>query len=188
MTTNLSGKCGALAGALALTLGWSALAQAQTLAIPEGALNRYEPAERGSEWFAADSLDFRGGFRPAFGVTGDYSHAPYTLLNPDGSKNTTIIANSTYLHVGAAFVLFDRLRLGLSLPIAVAQNGHDHAVDTRVFLGPSSGGLGDLRVAADLRLLGEYGDAFTLAIGGRMWLPTGDASQYHGGAHNGAAC
>jgi outer membrane protein OmpA-like peptidoglycan-associated protein len=180
MKTNFSCKRGAIAGAVALTLGWSALAQAQTLAVPNAALNRYEPAERGSEWFANDSLDFRGTFRPAFGITGDYAHAPYTQLNPDGSKNTAVIENTMYLHVGAAFVLFERLRIGLSLPIAVAQSGHDKLVDNRSFIGPTQGGLGDLRVAADVRVVGEYGDAFTLAIGGRMWLPTGNTKEYIG--------
>jgi hypothetical protein len=113
MNPNFSCKRGAIAGAMAMTLAWSALAQAQTPAVPSAALNRYEPAERGSEWFANDSLDFRGTFRPAFGITGDYAHAPYTLLNPDGSKNTAVIENTMYLHVGAAFVLFERLRIGL---------------------------------------------------------------------------
>ena len=163
----------------AVTLGWTAMAQAQA-AIPNSAFNRYEPSERGSEWFANESLDFRGAFRPAFGITGDYAHKPYVLLNPDGSENTVVVANTTYLHLGAAFVLGSRLRIGLSLPIAVAQNGTDKSVDTRTFIAPTKGGIGDLRVAADLRLFGEYGDAFTIALGGRIWLPTGNTDQYVG--------
>lgn len=180
MKRHFSYNSGAFAGAMAVTLGFSALAQAQTPAVPNAALNRYEPAERGSEWFANDSLDFRGRLRPAFGITGDYAHAPYTLLNPDGSKNTVVIENTMYLHVGAVIVLLQRLRIGLSLPIAVAQSGNDKLVDSRSFIGPSQGGLGDLRVAADLRLVGEYGDPFTLAIGGRIWLPTGNTKEYIG--------
>ena len=181
MNTNASRTRALIVGALAsATFGWSALAQGQTAVIPQMALNRYEPAERGSEWFANESLDFRGAFRPAFGITGDYAHAPYVLLNRDGSENTVVIANTTYVHLGAAFVLFQRLRIGMSLPIAVAQDGNDKTVGGRSFVAPTKGGIGDLRIAADLRLLGEYGDPFTLAIGGRVWVPTGDATQYIG--------
>lgn len=144
------------------------------------ALNRYEPSERGSEWFANESLDLRGKFRPAFGVTGDYGHAPYTLVRADGSDETVIISRAVYVHVGAAFTMFDRLRIGVSLPVAVNQAGTSRTVGTRVFRSPDQGGIGDLRVAADLRLFGEYGDAFTIALGGRVWIPTGDESQYIG--------
>jgi len=41
-------------------------------------------------------------------------------------------------------------------------------------------GVGDLRAALDLRLVGEYGDPFTLALGGRVWFPTGDSSKFLG--------
>ncbi|MGZ3420144.1 MAG: OmpA family protein [Polyangiales bacterium] len=68
----------------------------------------------------------------------------------------------------------------MNLPIAVYQNGHDKTVSDRVFTAPTSGGIGDLRVSADLRLFGEYGDPFTIALGGRVWVPTGDAKQYIG--------
>ena len=180
MKTKIARKSGLVVGALAATVGWSALSYAQTAAIPNMALNRYEPSERGSEWFVNESLDFRGSFRPAFGVTGDYAHAPYVLLNKDGSENTLVIENTTYVHLGAAFVLFERLRIGLNLPIAVAQNGTDKTVGDRLFVAPTKGGIGDLRIAADVRLIGEYGDAFTLAFGGRVWVPTGDATQYIG--------
>ncbi|MGK4422146.1 hypothetical protein ACSLVQ_28245, partial [Klebsiella pneumoniae] len=43
---------------------------------------------------------------------------------------------------------------------------------------PSSGGLGDVCVSGDVRLLGMYGDAFTLAAGLQLFLPTGDRASY----------
>ena len=169
-----------LVGLLAAKIGWSDAASAQTQAMPPTALNRYEPSERGSEWFANESLDFRGSFRPAFGVTGDYGHHPYVLMNRDETENTVVISHYAYVHVGAAFVLFERLRVGLSLPVAVSQGGQSKVVGDRVFTAPDQGGIGDLRVSADLRLLGEYGDPFTIAVGGRVWIPTGDEKQYIG--------
>jgi OOP family OmpA-OmpF porin len=155
-------------------------ATAQTLATSGAALNRFEPSETGSDWFANESLDLRGGFRPALGVVGDYAHKPYVLKNPDGSENTAIISRQVYLHLGASFNIVDRLRIGFSLPIAVDQSGETKTVGSQTFAAPSGAGVGDLRIAADLRLVGEYGDAFTAVIGGRVWLPTGDATQYLG--------
>ena len=180
MTFHRSSQVGVFLGALTATLGWSALAAAQTAAIPEAALNTYEPSERGSEWFANESLDFRSHLRPALGVTGDLAHAAYKLRNQDESERSTIIQTQLYLHVGASMVFFERLRVGLSLPVALAQKGNTDTVGGQTFTGPTKGGIGDLRIAADLRLVGAYGDPFTMAIGGRVWAPTGDASRLIG--------
>ena len=169
--------CGAATLAMC---AWSATASAQTRATPGAALNRFEPAETGSDWFANESLDLRGRFRPALGVVGDFAYKPYVLNNPDGSENTAIIASQFYLHIGGSLNLWDRLRLGVSLPVALEQDGQSKTVGSQQYVAPSSGGVGDLRLAADLRLVGEYGGAFTMALGARFWAPTGDSSQYLG--------
>ncbi len=153
---------------------------AQTRVTTPGALNRYEPAERGSEWFQNDSLDLRGKMRPAAGLTLDYAHVPYELLNLDGSQNTAVVSSSLYLHAGASLVLFDRVRFAASLPIALAQSGTSTTLDGAAFVAPSSAAVGDLRLGGDVRLVGAYGDAFTLALGTQLWLPTGSANQYVG--------
>ena len=159
---------------------WSGHAHAQ--AAPGFALNRFEPSETGSEWFANDTLDLRGNWRPALGVVADYGYKPYVLNNPDGSENTSVVTDQLFLHVGGSLVLFDRLRLGVSLPIAVTQDGSTTGglVNGQRILANTGAGVGDLRVGADLRLIGAYGDPFTLALGGRMWLPTGDVQKYLG--------
>ncbi len=159
---------------------WSSSASAQT--APGFALNRFEPSERGSEWFANDSLDLRGDFRPALGLVLDYAYKPYVLNNPDGSENTVISSDQLFLHVGGSLVLFSRLRLGVSLPLLMTQDGSERGavVNGQRIVGGTSGGVGDLRFGADLRLFGAYGDPFTIAVGGRLWLPTGDAAQYLG--------
>ena len=162
----------------AAVTAWSGAARAQN--APGFAVNRFEPSETGSEWFANDSLDLRGDFRPAIGVVGDYSDKPYVLLNQDGSEQTAIIADQTYVHVGASVVLFSRLRLGATLPILVTQDGslNGGTVNGQHVVGANSGGIGDLRLGADVRLIGQYGDVFTLALGGRLWAPTGDQTKY----------
>jgi hypothetical protein len=168
----------ALAGA---ALGaFSSPAGAQV--APGFALNRFEPAETGSEWFVNDTLDIRGVVRPALGVVADYAHKPYVLINPDGSENTSIATYQFFLHLGGSIVLFNRLRLGVSLPVAAAQDGSatGGVVNGQRILINTGAGIGDLRAAADLRLVGEYGDPFTFAVGGRIWFPTGDAQKFLG--------
>jgi outer membrane protein OmpA-like peptidoglycan-associated protein len=70
----------------------------------------------------------------------------------------------------------------VSLPLAVAQDGSDTGglVNGERIVSTNEGGVGDLRFGADLRLAGNYGDAFTLALGGRLWLPTGDPEKFLG--------
>ncbi|MGD0525314.1 MAG: OmpA family protein [Polyangiaceae bacterium] len=168
----------ALAGAA--VAAWSAGAQAQV--APGFALDRFEPSETGSEWFANDTLDLRGKVRPAFGVVADYGYKPYVLLNPDGTENQSLVTDQVILHVGGSLVLFDRLRLGATLPVAVSQtvSATGGLVNGQRILDDGSAGVGDLRLAADLRLFGNYGDAFTLAFGGRVWAPTGSQAAYLG--------
>jgi OmpA-OmpF porin, OOP family len=176
-----------LAGAF--PAAWSGPAQAQT--TPGLALDRFEPSETGSEWFVNDTLDIRGTFRPSIGVVADYGYKPYILLNPDGSENTSVVTDQFFLHVGGSLVILDRLRLGASLPIAVTQDGSatGGVVDGQRIVGDGGSGVGDFRVAADLRLIGNYGDAFTLGFGGRLWFPTGNAQKllgdgdFRGGPH-----
>jgi outer membrane protein OmpA-like peptidoglycan-associated protein len=166
--------------AAVVVCAWSATANAQTRATPGAALNRFEPSETGSNWFANESLDLRGDFRPAFGVVGDFAYKPYVLDNADGTENTAIIASQLYVHHGASLNQWNRLRLGVSLPVAVEQDGESKTVGSRQYVAPTDGGVGDLRISADLRLVGAYGDPFTMALGGRFWTPTGDSSQYLG--------
>jgi len=167
-----------LAGASAAV--WAAPARAQTAA--GFALNRYEPSESGSDWLANDTLDVRGKLRPSLRIMGDYGYKPYVLLNPDGSENTSIVDSQLFLHLSGSLVLFERLRLGVSLPIALAQSGSDVGgfVNGQRIIGDTSAGIGDLRASADLRLVGDYGDRFTLALGGRIWFPTGDPAKFLG--------
>jgi outer membrane protein OmpA-like peptidoglycan-associated protein len=169
---------GTLTGAAVGT--WSSHAGAQT--APGFALDRFEPSETGSEWFANDTLDLRGNWRPALGVVTDYGYKPYVLLNPDGSENTAVITDQMVLHVGGSLVLLDRLRLAVSLPIAVQQEVSPNGglVNGQRVVDSGGAGVGDLRAAVDLRLVGRYGDPFTLGFGGRIWFPTGDQATFLG--------
>jgi OOP family OmpA-OmpF porin len=167
---------------LSLSLASSAAAQTTTPPKPaEGfALNRYNPAERGSEWFALDSLDLEGHIRPAMGATFDWAHKPLVVYGPDGDEQTVLVENQIFAHVGASLVLWDRLRLGVSVPLAVAQTGSSGDVRGYTVTAPAGAAFGDLRLGFDVRLFGVHGDPLTLALGAQVFAPTGSREQFTG--------
>ena len=157
---------------------WSPYALAQEAS--GFAINRFDPSERGSEWFALESLDLRGEARLAFGVVGDWSHKPLVLYAPDGAERQSLIRDQLFIHVGGGIILAERLRLAVNLPIAAYQHGTRGTVGTTAYPPPSDASVGDLRVGADLRLFGEYGDALTTALGVQVHVPTGTQGDYTG--------
>jgi hypothetical protein len=143
------------------------------------AVDRFEPSERGSDWFVSDSLDLRGFPNIAAGVVSDWSYRPLVLRESDasGAPRRNIIVDRIALHPGLSLMLHDRLRGGVELPVVVYQTGDVTSPSARG-LGPLGGaGAGDLRLAADVRVLGQYGDVFTTAVGLQAHLPTGKQSQ-----------
>ncbi len=146
------------------------------------ALDRFDPSERGSEWFVLESLDLRGHGRPAIGVVGDWAHKPLVLYRRNGDVDKAIVEDQIFVHAGGTIVLWDRLRLGVNVPVAVYQHGERGTLTAtnQTFLPPDTPAFGDVRVGGDVRLLGEYGDAFTLAFGAHVYLPTGTRANYTG--------
>ncbi len=142
------------------------------------AIDRFDPAERGSDWFAADSLDMRGHGRLMLGATGDFSEKPLVLYNRDGDELKDIIKHQLFVHVGGSLVLWDRLRLGVNLPILAYQAGQGGTVQSVKFQAAEGAAVGDLRLAADVRLLGEYRSPFSLAAGVSVFAPTGSQAAF----------
>jgi outer membrane protein OmpA-like peptidoglycan-associated protein len=162
---------------LAAALGLCA-SPAHAQSAPGFALDRFNPSERGSEWFALDSLDFRGHVRPAIGLVGELAYNPLVIYNPDGSTRDVPVQYQLILHPGASLVLWERLRVGFDLPVAAYQSGSTGTANGVTFQGSSSAGIGDLRLGADVRLLGQYGDVFRLAAGTQVFVPVGSQTGY----------
>jgi hypothetical protein len=159
--------------AFALALARPRAASAQT--DPRHAVDRLEPAERGSEWFASESLDLRGHLRPSAGYVLSFAHRSRVVPSSDRAP----VKNEALLHVGGSLVLFDRLRLALDLPFQVYADGDDALEGGALVPAPEKeGGIGDLRLGADLRVLGQHRQAITVAVGVQAWAPTGQKSQW----------
>ena len=162
-----------VAGLLLAATGKDASAQTQKGFV----LDRFDPSERGSEWFVLDSLDLQGHLRPAIGVVGSWSYRPLVVYDRDGNYIQSLVAHQIIVHPGASVVLWNRVRAGVSLPVATYQTGNAITIGTKYYASPSAA-VGDLRLAADARLFGEHGGLLTGALGLALYLPTGSRDNY----------
>ena len=153
-----------------LTVARGAGAQEPTVLV-DGA----EPAERGSDFYVSDSLDFRGALRPALGLLTDWSYGSVVLRNGHGDRVQELLTDRIVVRAGGTLVFADRFRVGASLPIALFDNPGDAPVS--VYHTPSAPALGDLRLSTSARIAGRFGEAATLALGLRAYLPTGSKSE-----------
>jgi outer membrane protein OmpA-like peptidoglycan-associated protein len=141
------------------------------------AVDRFEPAEHGSRQFVGDPLDLRPGTAAA-GATLDYAYKPLVLYDASGAERYALVRHQTLVHLGGAIVVASRLRLALDVPVALYQDGESAIVSGERLSAASAPAFGDVRLAADVRVIGEHGQPFTLAAGVRGWLPTGLRSQF----------
>jgi outer membrane protein OmpA-like peptidoglycan-associated protein len=142
------------------------------------AVDRFEPAGGGSAWFSLDSLDLRGHLRPAAGLSTDLALRPVVIYDREGHEVAPLVRYQAMLHADVALVLWERVRLGVNVPLALAQDGQSGMVGGVSYVAPTGEVLGDVRLGVDVRLFGEPTDGVTAAIGGRVFLPTGHQSAY----------
>jgi OmpA-OmpF porin, OOP family len=142
------------------------------------AVGRFEPAERGSQWFVLDSLDFRKQLHPAIGATVDHAYRPLVVEDASGNERFALIRHQLVVHAGASLAVAGRLRLGIDLPLAVFQDGEAARIRGEDYKAATAPAMGDVRLAADVRLFGRHGDPLVIAAGARAWAPTGMRSQF----------
>jgi hypothetical protein len=156
----------------------AASAQAQ---VPGYAIDRYDPSERGSDWFVNDSLDLRGSPLAAGGLAFGWAYRPLVLYDPakiQGNPRATAISDQVVMHAGGAIFVQDRFRVGADLPVVLYQDGEDLASIATTVRTPNKPALGDLRVSGDFRVIGKYGAPISAALGAQVYLPTGTRSLF----------
>jgi OmpA-OmpF porin, OOP family len=167
--------------AIALATFLACVAPAAVLAQTPGfAIGRFDVAERGSDFFVADSLDLRGEVRPALGIVLDYAHRPLVLRARNGDERAEIVRDQFFGHIGGSLVVSDRLRLGLTVPVAFLTQGDSAQVLRETVAANQGMSFGDLRFGGDVRVFGEYGDPITIVIGAQLFLASGSREAFTG--------
>lgn len=171
-------------GAWSRALLWFVLAivPARARAQDAGyALNIFDAAARGSEWFAGDSLDLRGHGRISAGISSDWAHRSLVIDRRDGTRPRAIVRNQLLVQPGLSVVLWQRLRLAADLPLLLYTDGNTLSSQGVRYAAPEQGvSPGDARVGAVLRLFGAHGDPLTAGLGLQVALPTGNRAAYVG--------
>ncbi|MEZ4229418.1 MAG: OmpA family protein [Polyangiaceae bacterium] len=144
------------------------------------ALTQFDPSDRGSNWFALESLDFDGHLQAAIGVVGDWAYKPLVLYNGDGDEVQAVVEHQVFAHVGGSLTLWDDLKLGVNIPLAVVNSGESGTTTNSSFSSKDGATIGDVRVGGDYRLLGKPGDLLRLGLGVGVFLPTGSQERFTG--------
>lgn len=172
---------GVLAAAALLGAASDAQAQDNPPATRGGdlALGRFNPAPAGDRMFGVPSPFVAGD--PALHVMllGDYAHAPLVLVREEGEEDVPVgdvVNHQFFLHLNANLALWHRLAINVNIPVAIYQSGDEDLPGNLV--GASDPAFGDVRLGARLRLVGDYFDPFQLGVGGYVWLPSGDDTNY----------
>ncbi|EYF06318.1 OmpA family protein [Chondromyces apiculatus] len=141
---------------------------------------------------ALDQLDLTPAGDPFFGVPSPFigghlvprgyavfSHAGSPLTLSEGDTERAVVAGQSILHLGASFSLFDRAQISLQVPLALAQSG-DGAPSTQDVAEaiPEGPALGDPRIGARIRLIGEERGIFQLGTGFALHIPVGASDNY----------
>ena len=141
------------------------------LALPAGAsaqgfsASRYLAPPSGEDLAVTERALVAPHLRVGAVVVGEYTHA----LSAAGG---VVVDHRVTAHVGATLGLFDRLQLGVVMPVVITQQR----------AGASDGlSAGDLRLDARVRVAGlARGGTVRLALAASVSAPLGDASAYAG--------
>ena len=143
-------------------------------------VNGFDASEVGSDWFAGDSLDFRVSRQPAFGLVVNSSKSPLAAYDAQGNKLVSVIKQQLQSSLQARFLFNRRFRLAMNLPLLLQQSREMVRVDGVLYQPAKGFHVGDLRFAGDTRLIGRYGDVFSLAAGAQLFVPTGSSNAFVG--------
>ncbi len=165
--------------ASALALGASLFTGASPARAQGFALERFIPAPAGDRFFGAESPFAAGHLTPHGMILVDYAHNPLMLRTENsGTTLGAIIAHQFYIHANISFSLWNRLNINLDVPAALVQKGDSPSGGGFVFTSPNKAQFSDLRAGLRVRIVGDYFDAFQLAIGGFVWFPTGASDSF----------
>ena len=151
----IMGKAAWVVGLLA-TFASTASAQA----TDSFALDQFTPAPAGDRFFGVQGED-ADHITPRFMLLADYAYRPLVLYRANGDDSVgSVVSDQLFLHAGVALGLWDFLSVSADLPVALATAGKSPSSGGVTFNSPSGAALGDLRLGARLRFVGQATSAF----------------------------
>jgi hypothetical protein len=170
--------------AVGVAAAWPQTAAAQAENTVGFSVERFTPAPGPDAYFVAESADVLAHGALSLSLTGSLMRRPVVLarLGTDEEVATPVDVRLGY-ELGGALGLAGRFQIGLALPVVAAQHGdrlRGIGFDETA-LAPFA--LGDLRVHAKARLLGNPGGTgFGVAAAVASTVPTGDEENFAGEA------
>ncbi|MBX3233908.1 MAG: transporter [Labilithrix sp.] len=104
-----------------------------------------------------------------------FAERPFVVRHADHSVRRSPVRDLEVIHLGGNVVLLDYLRLGLDLPIQAFAKGNALAPFPSP---PKEQGVGDLRLGADVRVVGKDDRPLRVALGAQAWAPVGEQAQW----------
>lgn len=175
---NMTRKSMILAGAcLALTSPLPLLAQ--TVPYENVSIQQFQPTGGTTLNFnhvsGASTLKH---LQPSAGLWLNYGHRPLVATSTAGDLEQALVGPHLAADLVASLGLFNRLQLGLALPVSLLQ-----VVDSEGFFPPpsyASSTVGDVRLHARAHLLKPEDKGLNVGLEGQFGLPTGDKLSFEG--------
>lgn len=115
----------------ALVGSYSLEANAQGVPLERFNVQRFAPAPGPGNYLQVDGAQVRGHLAPTVGLTVDYGHQPFVLFNASCADETEtscevdgeraeLVSYQLQLNLHGALVLFERLQVGLNLPLILS--------------------------------------------------------------------
>ncbi len=144
---------------------------------PSLALDRFNPSFAGDRFFGISSPHAAGDPGLHLMLMADYAHEPLVLRrDADDEQLGAVVSDQLVLHLNGSYAIRNRYVFNVDVPLALAQSGDAPSDGSQTFSSPDGGDFGDVRLGARVALVGSYYDAFQVAAGAYLWLPTGSGA------------
>ncbi|WP_375758952.1 OmpA family protein [Corallococcus exercitus] len=169
----------ALMVAVGLSAGAASRAEAQASVSQAIDVQQYKPGPGAYDVLGLHSARVAPHLTWNVGASLNYAHQPLNFYDPrEQTFVYRIVQQQISLDLMGAVSLFDRLEVGLVLPLTVTGSQSAGAVSEQFADGVGAAGLGDLRVVPKLALLSK--GALNLAVLAPFTLPTGGGDHFLG--------
>lgn len=142
------------------------------------ALDQFEPAAAGDSFFVVPSPFARGEATPRGLLILDYAAQPLRLVSDTRAQG--VVGRQAFLHVNLSLAIQSRLLVTADLPAALIQGGDSPSVGQTMVPSPGSAQIGDLRLGARIRMIGEDDGPIQAGVGFNLHLPTAPSGSFAG--------